>query len=280
MKRAVIGTLLATLAMVAHASTPRDLESSAVVDGTLVLAKNGTVQTVQIKDEARYGKPIADMVRKAALQWLFYPVLREGQPVLAKIDMHVRVVLQKAPDGNYTARIKGATFGDMDAKSTDALSNAESNKRIAPRYPIDAARAGVQGTVYLALRIDRSGHVTDAVAEQVNLANIGPDSALRQFRDEMAKTTLAAARRWTYQVPTTGRLASQDHWTARVPVTYTLNDRGEANPDSVWRTYVPGPYTKAPWSDKSDMDSVDAVVNDDVRTEGAGPALLVSFHQG
>jgi hypothetical protein len=280
MKKAIVGVLLATFAMAAHASTSKDLESSAVVDGTIVLAKDGTVQAAEIKDEAKYGKPIADMVRKAALQWLFYPVLREGKPVIAKVSMHARVVLQKTPDGNYSARIKGATFGDMDRKSTDALQNAEGNKHIAPRYPEDAIRARVQGTVYLALHVDRSGHVTEAIAEQVNLDNIGRDSILRQYRDLMAKATLEAAKRWTYEVPTTGPLASQDSWTAHVPVRFTLIDMRAPNADHVWETYVPGPYTQAPWSDKPDMGAVDAVANDDLRTEGADPVLLPSSNHG
>lgn len=280
MKKAMFGALLATAAMVAHASTSRNLESSAVVNGTFVLAKDGTVQAAEIKDEAKYGKPIADVVRKAALQWLFYPVLREGKPVVAKVSMHVRVVLQKTPDGNYSARIKGATFGDIDGKSTDALHISESSKHAAPRYPMNALRARVQGTVYLALHVDRSGHVTDAVAEQVNLANIGPDSILKQYRDMMAKATLDAARRWTYEVPTTGRLAGQDNWTAHVPVTFTLDDERAPATGSVWQTYVPGPYTQPPWTEKSDMDAVDAVANDDVRTEGADPVLLPSPHRG
>lgn len=279
MKKVIFGVVLAALAMVAHASTSRDLESSAVLNGTIVVAKDGTVKAAEIQDEAKYGKPIADMVRKAALQWLFYPVLREGKPVVAKASMHVRVVLQKAPDGNYSARIKGATFGDMDEKSTDVLRNAEANKRIPPRYPRDAIRAHVQGTVYLALHVDRSGHVTDAIAEQVNLANIGPDSVLKQYREMMAEATLQAARRWTYEVPTTGPLAGQDSWTAHVPVTYTLNESG-ATKTRVWETYVPGPYTQAPWSEKSGMDAVDAVADDGVRTEGSGPQLLPSPHRG
>lgn len=279
MKKAIFGVVLATLVTVAHASNSRDMESSAVLNGTIVIAKDGTVQAAELSDEAKYGKPIADMVHKAALQWLFYPVLREGKPVVAKASMHVRVVLRKEPDGNYSARIKGATFGDMDGTSTDALRNAETNKRIPPRYPRDAIRARVQGTVYLALHVDRSGHVTDAIAEQVNLANIGPDSVLKQFRDMMAKATLEAARRWTYQVPTTGPLAEQDSWTAHVPVTYTLNDMGAPKSDRVWETYVPGPYTQAPWTDKSGIDAVDAVADDGVRTEGAGPRLLPSTHR-
>lgn len=258
-------------AMAAQAGSPQNLESSAIVRGTIVLAKDGTVQTAVIDDEAKYGKPIADMVRKAAQQWLFYPVLRDGKPVVAKSNMYVRVVLDKKPDGNYSARIKGATFGGLGTQSTDALHNANGNKHIAPRYPEAAIRGRVQGTVYLSLHVDRSGHVTEAVAEQVNLDNTGSDRVLAQYRELLAKATLDAARRWTYVVPTTGRLANQDSWTIHVPVSYRLGPPGALGSESVWETYVPGPYTPAPWDNKPDTNDVDVLADGDVMTDGAGP---------
>lgn len=91
------------------------------------------------------------------------------------------------------------------------------------------------------------------------------------------------ARQWTYTVPTTGKLAGQDSWTARVPVNYTLNEMDRPKTDSVWQTYVPGPYTPAPWVDKPDMNAADALADDDsdhVQTDGAGPVLLSPAHRG
>jgi hypothetical protein len=79
MKKVMFGALLAMVTMVAQASSTKDIESSAVVSGTIVLAKDGTVQTAVVDDGAKYGQPIADLVRKAALQWRFQPVLRQGE---------------------------------------------------------------------------------------------------------------------------------------------------------------------------------------------------------
>lgn len=274
----MLGALLAMATMAVNAGTTKDLESSAVINGTIVLAKDGTVQSATIDDEENFGKPIADMVRKTALQWRFKPVLRNDEPVVAKASMHARVVLKRATDGNYSAFVKGATFGNDDMKSTDALHGVEGNKKNPPRYPDAAIHYRVQGTVYLALHVDRSGHVTEAVAEQVNLENTGPDRILKQFRETLAQAALKAAREWNYEVPTTGALARQDSWTARVPVVYMLTEAGVAKSDSVWKTYVPGPYTPAPWIDKPDASATDAVADDgnddNVLTDGAGPVLL------
>jgi hypothetical protein len=130
--------------------------------------------------------------------------------------------------------------------------------------------------VYLALRVDHSGHVTDAVAEQVNLDNIGSENLLNESRKIMADAVLKAARRWTYTIPTTGRLAKQDSWTAHVPVSFDMLPRGETTRTEVvvWRTYVPGPYTPAPWVDKPDANAADALADGDLQTDGAGPTLL------
>lgn len=279
MKKLMFAALFALAAAAASASPSKNLESSAVVDGTIVLTKDGAVQLATVEHPEKYGQPIADLVRKVALTWRFDPVLRDGQPVIAKASMHVRVILTKSADGNFTARIKGATFGGNNADTPDNL-YSENQKKIGPRYPLAAIKARVQGAVYLALHIDHEGHVIDAVAEQVNLENTGPDGVLQKYRQLMAKASLDAVRRWTYRVPTTGKLAGQDSWTLHVPIVYTLNVVGAAPVERVWRTYVPGPYTPAPWVDKPSMATADALADDGGYTEGAGPVLRSSFDHG
>jgi hypothetical protein len=279
MKTFVFGALLAVAAAGASAVTSRDMETSAVVEGSVVLAKDGTVQLATVDTPEKHGQPIADLVHKAAMTWRFEPVIRDGQPVVAKSSMHVRVILTQMPDGNYTARIKGATFGGNDTDAPDTL-YSENQKTIPPHYPPAAIRSRVQGAVYLAMHIDHDGHVTDAVAEQVNLENSGPEHLLRKYREVMVKASLDAARRWTYRVPTVGPLAGRDSWTVHVPIVYTLNEVGVRPVERVWRTYVPGPYTPAPWVDKPSMATADALADDGGYTEGAGPVLQTSFDHG
>ncbi len=276
MKKLMFAALFALAAAAAAASPSKSLETSAVVDGTIVLAKDGAVQLATVEHPEKYGQPIADLVHKVALTWRFDPVLRDGQPVIAKASMHVRVILTKNADGNFTARVKGATFGGNNADTPDNL-YSENQKKIGPHYPPAAIKARVQGTVYMALHVDRDGHVVDAVAEQVNLENMGPDGLLQKYRELMAKSSLDAARRWTYRVPTIGQLAGQDSWTLHVPIVYTLNETGAAPVERVWRTYVPGPYTPAPWVDKPNMAAADALADDGSYTEGAGPVLRSPF---
>lgn len=280
MKHVIFATLLALAPALAAAGSRAQPESSAVVDGSIVLATDGTVKSAVVDDEAKYGQAIAELVRNAALHWRFQPVTRDGMPVQARASMHVRVVVDKAADGNYTARVKGATFGEADPHATDVLHKAETNRRFLPRYPREAMRSRVQGTVYLALQVDHEGHVAQAVAEQVNLRNLGPERVLTRYRKMLADAALEVARKWSYVPPSTGRLAHQDSWTVRVPVDYQLIELGKAPTRSVWHTYIPGPYTPAPWVDRHDVDAADALADDSVQTEGAGPVLLAPTSHG
>jgi hypothetical protein len=268
MKKAMLGALLTVATMTAQASTDQVVETSAIVQGTIVLARDGTVQTAVVDDPAKYGQPIVDFVQKAAMQWRFKPVLRGGQPVVAKASMHARVVLTQKPDGNYVAQIKGVSFGDYDPNDTSAL---REGKMITPSYPLEAVVSRVQGTVYLAFRVDRSGHVAQAVAEQVDLDGRGPEGVLRHYREVLARSALLAIRGWTFLPPTTGKLAKEDSWTGRFSVIYRLNP-SKSKP--VWQAYVPGPYTPAPWVGKPDVGAADALADGGLQTDGAGPTLL------
>lgn len=276
----LLAILLALGTITAHASTLKDVESSAIVEGTIVLAPDGHVQDVVVPKPEKYGHPIVDMVRATALKWRFEPVVVNGQPAAVKSAMHARVVVKKTEGGNYEAWVKGATFGTNDPTDTSAVRGAAENKHRWPKYPRDAIAARTEGTVYLALRVDRAGRVADAVVEQVNLFNVGPEALLQRMRRTLAESALKVAQTWTYIIPTTGPLAKRDQWDVRVPITYTLIGGGASSKDGTWIAYTPGPYTPAPWVTKPDANAADALADDSVQTDGAGPKLLTATHQG
>lgn len=278
-KELALGVALALASFVAPAATREDLETSAVVSGTIMLAQDGSVQSVEIPDAAKYGQPIVQFVHDTAMKWRFVPVEVDGKPVAAKTFMQARVVLKKQANGNYSARIRSASF-DGGPDATDDLANNGSVRKFPPKYPQMAATSGAQGTVYLALRVDRSGHVVDAVAQQVNLWSIGPDHKLALMRNALAESAVAAARHWSFTPPTTGRLVNDAFWVARMPVTYVLSSSSRRPSSPVWQSYVPGPYTPIPWVDKPDAGTADTLADGEVHTDGAGPKLLSALDRG
>ncbi|TBR39785.1 MULTISPECIES: energy transducer TonB [Dyella] len=268
-----------------HAGDSRDLESSAVIKGNIVIATDGSVKEVAIDDQVVAGTPIGHMVLQAAMQWRFEPVIRDGAAVVAKSRMSVRIVAKRKEDGNIDVRINGATFGDGTTSEELRSDKANYAKGHMPRYPESGIRSRVQGTVYLVLHVNREGKVVDIDAEQVNLKNMGPERLLAAFRKDFAESAIKAARTWTYTIPTSGPLADRNDWIVRVPVAYDLWVDGKKPEPTFWQTYMPGPRNDIPWVHAYEPQpnvhrAVDAVADTAVLTDGVGPNLLTALDAG
>jgi hypothetical protein len=99
------------------------------------------------------------------------------------------------------------------------------------------------------LRVGRQGQVQEAVAEQVNLVVVDNDEEMERWRKMLANSALAAARKWTFDLPTSGGHVNDDYWVARVAVVYGLRRYDEIRADDYgkWQPYVPGPKQPLPW---------------------------------
>jgi hypothetical protein len=253
MRRLVVGLyglLFAGLVLAAGpAAVRKRVELSMLANGTIVVAPDGSVRSYALDRPEKLPQPVVDLVHQAVPAWRFQPVLVDGKPVVAEAKMTVRFVASPADKGDYLLKISGASFGDSDGKSSDQIAYKE---RSAPKYPQDAARARVAGTVYLVLRVGRDGQVADASADQVNLTVVGSDSELRVWRKVLADASLSKARTWTFTPPTTGPHAMDDFWVVRTPITFTLHEQGAPRVDTYgqWLAYVPGPKEPVPWMEK------------------------------
>ena len=258
------------------------VESSMVVRGNLSIETDGSVSALQLDKEEALPVGVVSMVRDAAMKWRFEPILREGAAVRALAPMSLRVVARKVDGDSYEISLRGINFARLDGE--DDAENIARIEMKPPRYPEQAYRAGVSGSVYLLLKVDRDGKVADAFAEQVNLTVLSRESEQRWARDLLAKSALAASRRWTFRVPAQGPNAGQPFWVVRVPVSYAL-DRGAAEGQDAgrWVSYVPGPRERAPWRDDAEQIgfSPDALVDGSVNlVDNRGPHLLTPLQGG
>ncbi|MDE3072692.1 MAG: energy transducer TonB [Pseudomonadota bacterium] len=259
MKRLLLGLFCILLSGAVLAAAWKDVakrvEASMLVTGSIIVAPDGSVQSYAVDHPEKLPSVVVGLVGKDMRHWRFEPVLLDGKPVTAKAPMHLRIVASKRDDGNYNIGIRSAYFGRR-----TSFSRAQ---RMPPHYPREALAAGVSGTVYVLLRIDRQGHVNDAVVEQVNLNFLAGDAAMRRWRLVLAQATLRAARQWTFGPTTTDETAGVEYNVARVPVRFNLRRRDRSSRDAYghWKTYMPGPLQPAPWFDRSRMVSsgVDAV---------------------
>ncbi|MET0331162.1 MAG: energy transducer TonB [Dyella sp.] len=277
MKRFLFGSL--ALLLCAHGwaadadAVRKRVESSMLLTGSIVIAPEGTVRSFQIDHTDKVPAPVLELLQKNVPQWTFEPVQQDGQPVNARATMDVRVVANQLADGNYALSIRGVHFGD-DAPGE----NVSSKTRVSPRYPVEAVSARVPGTVYLLLQVGRQGQVEGAIAEQVNLEAVGSDQEMARFRKVLADASLSAARRWTFNPPSTGRRVQADHWFVRVPVQFNLSGPGLHSRAGYgqWQTYVPGPRQVAPWAQESKLaeGSVDALPADGIAPAQSSLHLL------
>jgi hypothetical protein len=262
MKRLLIGLccgLFSCAVLAAGLAAVRKLvQASMLVTGSIIVAPDGSVRSYTIDRAEKLPAVVVGLIGKNVPNWKFEPSALDGRPVAAKATMGLRVVAKPVGDGNYSISIGGVQFGQ--GASDESISYKH---REAPSYPIWAAQARVSGTVYLLLRVGRQGQVEDALAEQVNLGVTASDASMERWRHVLANAALNAARRWTFNTPTSGKHVGDDYWVARVPVNFSLRESGQPFRDAYgqWKAYVPGPRQPVPWFDKGRMMStgVDAL---------------------
>jgi hypothetical protein len=260
MKRLLIGwfcLLLSGAAAAANVAAMRkQVESSVLVTGTIVVAPDGHVAGYALDRPEKLAEPVVGLIGKAVPWWRFQPVLLAGKPVTAKARMSLRIVARRTENNQYELGIHGVNFGDGSSK--DRLRPLQQTP---PRYPQEALHARVAGTVYLVVQIDRQGQVRDVIAQQVNLAAVGSEHVMQHWRDVLANASIKAARQWVFDPAG----ASADEFrVVRAPIAYALNLSPPGSKDDGygrWDSYVPGPQQPVPWFDKSHLisDNVDAL---------------------
>lgn len=119
----------------------------------------------------------------------------------------------------------------------------------------------MDGTVFLLMRVNRQGLVQDVAVEQVNLGEYGREAEMRHFRSLLGDAALEAAKKWTYNLPTTGKHVSDPYWDVRVPINFNLQPASMIKEDIYgrWEPYIPGPREVIPWQNKPHYYSSDAI---------------------
>lgn len=244
------GLLLPTLSLAAEPH----VQASMVVTGSITVNPDGSVRAFDVNQMDKLPPPVQQVIQNTVPHWQFVPIMQNGKAVAAEAGMALRIIANMLDNDHATLQVTGASFG-CDARPKSNLPDecpagtaVTYMHRRPPRYPMDAARAGVAGEVFLVLQIGRDGHVTQAAARQVNLY-VRTDEPIN-YRKMLAAASLRAARRWIFHVPTTGPNAAKDHWVVTLPVNYILRGgfaAGEPIKEGHWNSYLPGPVQTIPW---------------------------------
>lgn len=246
----LLGVALSSLPLAADAGNVRaamkQVESTLLVTGTIVIAPDGTVRDYKLDDTRALGQTLEQFLDANIRSWRFEPVVVDGTVVTAEAPMRLRLVANRQEDGGMGVRIAATWFGsDKERPATDMPRAARMDP---PRYPMGALGVGAQGIAYVVLRFGRDGRVQEAGIERVNLRTLGTESQMTELRRQFADAALRAARRWTFLPPTTGKEAGQDDWSVRVPVEFQMTNRQQPKPGE-WQSYLPDPTVRdLPWA--------------------------------
>jgi hypothetical protein len=246
------------------AAVRKRVQASMLVTGTIDVAPDGHVARYALDRPDKLPQAVRDLLGKAIPHWTFEPVTLNGQPVIARSPMSVRVVAKPLDDGRFSITVAGAVFGHGGDGTGRTLAVKHETR---PFYPREAVQARVAGTVYVLVRVDRQGKVVEALARQVNLRVIAGDAEMARWRGVLARASVNAIRHWTFTPPTVGKEAAAPYWQVVVPVDFSLRGPSIAHQTGYgeWRPYVPGPVQQAPWVDRRLLaGSADAV-------PGSGP---------
>ena len=237
------------LTAIAGAGMAQDLEAmrkqveiSLLVHGEITVDERGTMAEYTLDEQDKLPKQAVAFIRESLERLAFKPPQLDGEPVKLRNRMSLLVVAKEAEADRYLLRLQAASFFP---EASEAGYDISAGKLKPPAYPETAAYFGVQGTVYLVLKVGRDGRVQDAMAEQVNLRVVDTPKMMARLRKEFADASIKAARRWKFNPPTRGEEADAEFWTVRVPTDFSM--AGEDVAYGRWVAYVPGPRTKAAW---------------------------------
>jgi hypothetical protein len=280
MRNIIIASLLLVVSNVASASNGRyvevtkQIEASVQVTGSIAMDAVGNVVAHSIDHPEKLDAGALQLVEQTVPNWKFKPVVDNGVGRPVKARMTVFLVAKKLDPKHFSVRIRSVHFDDLAAVASDSVIP---EKMAISKDLVEVLMVHqVEGTVYLAVRVGRDGHVAEAVAEQVNLRMIGTPAQMNKVRDVLAKPALKAASRWTFKPPTTGASAQDDSWTVVVPIQFLLDRKPVYG---AWESYVPGPLNTVPWRTNGDAASAspEALAAGQATQLGLGPQLLTAL---
>lgn len=272
-----LASLLMVCAFVAVAAGPaavrKQVEASMVITGMIDIEPDGSVSAHRLDKPEALPEGISALTARVIPGWRFEPIVMGGKPVPARAKMSLRMVAKKQDSGDFLLSVRSATFGAAADVPKDSVASKQMRP---PRFPMDAVRSGITGTVFLVLRLGQQGQVEEVVVERVNLRVIGSEQQMQHGRRLLANASVVAARKWTFAMPRADPDAGDEIQSVRVPVDYRFEDTREVAYGQ-WEAYVPGPYQRPPWvpaDAEGGQRGSDALIAGSVHPVGSGPKLL------
>lgn len=247
-------------------------ESALTVTGTIDVDAAGKVLAFTLDQPEKLPPGVVTMAGDNIPAWTFEPmVLPEGKTA-SRMRMSMLFVASKRGDGTLTVALRHPTFSTLDGPPTFRVVRSGGTFS----YPPRALQAGVTGAVYMVVRFDRTGTITDAMVEQVNLGVVDSEAGMAKWRRILAEAALRDIVKVRVEAADTWVADGQQTQIGRIPLMYTFDD-APGMQYGQWVTYVPGPRTEIPWSDAAPLKATapDALAPNELQLSDAGVRRLI-----
>jgi len=214
MKR-IAGMLLALLAGIAciapqaMAAEPLSMQTG----GTLVIDTDGSVRDLTVSKGLT--PAIAAIVERSVRSWKFEPVLRDGKPIVARTGYALKLVAAPV-DAGYAVRVEDVSFGSPRKVVKQSMAFAP-----------DLVRLGQSVFVLVAMRVDRTGKITDATVLDVQSMDGSQVLRKAQYENIVAR----GVKRWQLE-PARPELGDPDVLSGTMVMTVAFDSRV---PMAEWR---------------------------------------------
>jgi hypothetical protein len=276
---AMVIVLLALAISTSHAASPRadEIERSMLVTGSVDIKPDGSVAKHSLDVREQLPPGVAAFVDEVVGGWRFQPIVIDGHPTAAQSRMSIRLVARPVESSSFNISVLAVEFGDYDPETMPSY-----RSRRPPRYPPGALQSNVGGDVYTVVRIRRDGSVEDVVAEQTNLKTAVPANRRAQYEQMFAAASVAAIKRWSFNLPARAARVDSPFWVVRVPVSFRIMGIHRSARYGQWEAYLAGTFTPAPWRDAGDTArSADAIAAEGIYPlKSRGPRLLTPLQAG
>jgi TonB family protein len=268
--------LMAHIAAANAGDVRKTAEATMLVTGSIEVMPDGTVHDYSIDRPEKIPPLVVDLIKSNVPNWKF----RRDDHVEAifKAKMSLRIVAKHVDEQHDSVAISSANFGDAGAVHTDQVSP---KKAPTPHYPLDAIRERVGGTVFLSMRVGRTGQVEDIAVEQVNLSVYGNEAQMRHCRRLLGDAALDALKTWTFNPPTTGKHVNDPYWDVRMPIAFDINVVGKSEDAyGKWHAYIPGPRESIPWAKDNQVSSSSDAIPENSVSQADQPLQLMTALDG
>ncbi len=273
MKRLLTWISVLLLPGLAWCNTPTGgkpvFSASMTVKGTITVTPDGHVGGYALDHPEKLPAVVVNVLGRSIPHWRFDPTIRDGKAVEVKSSMRVRMLAKPVDGKHYSVSVQDTQFGDASAKRALHLEPYYKGPHHPPQYPQEAVVAHVSGTVFVAARIDRQGHVEKIATLHVDLNRWGGPHLMAHWRNVLAQAAMDAIRSWHFGIPNAGRDADKTYWNLWIPVAFKLGTQGHpADPYGKWVPFFPGPRHSVSWMTSAQPPAATHAADHDMASPG------------